>query len=95
MCWTIILMAMELLADFLIRSNMCVLNGRSTTCTNDDYTCVSTRGSSEVDYCIILQDSASQPWNFRVTHDQVMESCIPDHSLLKWILNIDSIGSVK
>ncbi|CAG2197790.1 unnamed protein product [Mytilus edulis] len=41
----------EILCDFLINSNCCILNGRNTKSNN--YTYVSKRGSSVVDYCIV------------------------------------------
>ena len=53
----------SLFADFLVRSNLCVFNGRSGL---DDFTCVSPRGASVVDYCVIPQESIAQPWNFIV-----------------------------
>ena len=82
-----------LFGDFLLRSNMCVLNGRSD---NDDFTCVSTKGASVVDYCIIPQEAMLLQWNFSVTRarevfnqagcDKVADNIIPDHSLLFWDL---------
>jgi len=39
------------LIDFLIYTNMCILNGRHYV--NNDYTSVSVKGSAVVDYCIL------------------------------------------
>ena len=41
----------ELFCDFLSNINCCILNGRNFI--NNDYTFVSTRGSSVVDYCVV------------------------------------------
>ena len=37
--------------DFLISVNCCILNGRNFV--NNDFTCISTKGCSVVDYCIV------------------------------------------
>ena len=77
----------SLLADFLVHTNLCELNGRSGL---DDFTCVSPKGASLEDYCVI--PSIAQPWNFMVKRARevvaeshcgdICDSTIPDHSLL-------------
>ena len=42
----------ERFIDFLINANLCMLNGRYNDCLNN-FTSVSTKGSSVVDYCIL------------------------------------------
>ena len=41
----------NILIEFLINSNMCMLNGRN--CINKDFTSVSTKGLAVVDYCLV------------------------------------------
>lgn len=41
--------------DVLISVNCCILNGRNFV--NNDFTCVSTKGCSVVDYCIVPYDN--------------------------------------
>ena len=41
----------KILIDFLINTNMCILNGRSNC--NNDFTSVSTNGHAVVDYCFV------------------------------------------
>ena len=53
----------EEFVDFLQEMAMCVLNGRSE---NDNYTCISTKGSSVVDYIAVLQDQYYLFCDFKV-----------------------------
>ena len=81
--------------DFLHRSNMCVLNGRGST---NDFTCVSQRGASVVDYCLVSHGSLGNGWNFNIHRARDIfhisgcmdgtfsENILPDHSLLTWDL---------
>ena len=41
----------DVFIDFLINVNCCIVNGRNSI--QDDFTYVSTRGSSVVDYCLV------------------------------------------
>ena len=52
------------LLTFLIDSNMCVLNGRNYT--HNDFTSISVKGSSVVDYCIVHQDNLELFSDFNV-----------------------------
>ena len=88
----------ELLIDFLINTNMVMLNGRFKCC-EDNFTSISVKGHSIVDYCITLQEQFAFFSDFKVvTTSQLMSrtgkvgvyapSCIPDHSLLSWKINL-------
>ncbi|CAC5385362.1 unnamed protein product [Mytilus coruscus] len=90
--------------DFLINSNCCMLNGRK--CINNDFTYVSTKGQSVVDYMIIKQDNLSiDHFNVIRASDFVTEAglniCgidsryVPDHSFLKCSVNLQSVGVVE
>ena len=82
----------EMLIDFLINTNMCFLNGRDS---DNDFTSVSTNGRAVVDYCFVSHTSLKIFSNFSVTRSsefinqsgclsKINPSSIPDHSLLKW-----------
>ncbi|VDH96384.1 Hypothetical predicted protein [Mytilus galloprovincialis] len=91
----------EILCDFLINSNCCILNGRNTKRNN--YTYVSTRGSSVVDYCIVPYENVCRFTDFEVsTMSELMQNynlfdsvdqCVskPDHSLLAWNMCLDKL----
>ena len=83
----------ERFIDFLINTNMCMLNGRSDS--EQNYTSVSINGSSVVDYCIVPHEQLFNFTNFSVnlTSDLItscrnianlVPSSTPDHSLLAW-----------
>ena len=85
----------ELLIDFLINCNFCILNGRNEV--RKDFTSVSTKGCAVVDYCLISHDALSGFICFSVTRvteltnqcnsiNRVAGSSIPDHSALTWKL---------
>ena len=88
----------ELFVDFLINTNTVMLNGRFNECDNN-FTSVSVKGLSVVDYCITRQDHLSKFSDFKVlSTSEIMNrndavgvyapSCIPDHSLLSWKINL-------
>ena len=92
----------ELFIDFLINTNMAMLNGRFSECDNH-FTSVSVKGLSVVDYCISQQNQLSNFSDFKVLPtSQIMDrnnivgvyapSCIPDHSLLSWKINMKVTG---
>ena len=74
--------------DFLKAAGLCTLNGRG----QDNFTYISTNGSSVVDYCIVDKDSYHNFLNFSVvTMADILASSsymeyqsISDHSLLTW-----------
>ncbi|MES9880570.1 MAG: endonuclease/exonuclease/phosphatase family protein, partial [Sedimenticola sp.] len=83
----------DILIEFLINSNFCILNGRQSS--KDDFTSVSTKGKAVVDYCLVSQSDISSFNNFVVTRasdlisscsclESVAPSSIPDHSALTW-----------
>ena len=55
----------ELFIDFLINTNLCVLNGRNSV--KNDFTSISVKGCSVVDYCITPYDSLNYFTDFTVT----------------------------
>ena len=83
----------ELFIDFLINTNLCILNGRNSV--KNDFTSISVKGCSVVDYCITPYDSLNYFTEFTVTRTTdlinkayalsvLAPSSIPDHSLLSW-----------
>ena len=89
----------DIFIDFLINVNCCIVNGRNSLA--DDFTFVSTRGCSVVDYCLAPYESLSRISDFKVIRtsqlaqdadilDQIDMSCaIPDHSFLAWSFLLD------
>ena len=81
------------LIDFLVDSRMCMLNGRMG---RNDFTCVSTRGKSVVDYAIVPHEQLPSCSDFTVSRlSQLIQErglCvpdkIPDHSLLEWTIDL-------
>ena len=70
-----------------------MLNGRSHS---DNFTCISSKGRSVVDYCIVQADYFQSISNFTVrTISEFLDNIgivdaeqLPDHSLLSWLLEI-------
>ena len=85
------------LVDFLIENKLCVLNGRYA---DDGFTCVSSRGSSVVDYICVPHVALKKCSNFRVISNYDLldyhhlhnfigpRSRLPDHCLLVCNLSI-------
>ena len=73
--------------DFLRGTEMCVVSGRKG---KDAFTCVSGRGCSGVDYCVVGVEDFDMIENLRITTCEVVEEMrsdgvsmmVPDHSLL-------------
>ncbi|CAC5368340.1 unnamed protein product [Mytilus coruscus] len=79
----------SIFCDFLSDVSCCILNGRNMT--QNDFTCVSTRGSSVVDYCIVPYERLQHFEKFSVNrastlvdtvngigkHD--LKGIVPDH----------------
>ena len=86
------------LLDFCINSNMCILNGRNTI--NNDFTSISTKGLSVVDYALVPYCKLDCFQNFYVANSSELihetqskgiidpDHSIPDHSLLKWTFEV-------
>ena len=84
----------DILIDFLISTNMCVLNGRNSL--KDDYTFISSQGGSLViDYCFVTYEDLELYDNFEVHRirtliqeifeaGSVTSGHLPDHSFLTW-----------
>ena len=47
----------HLLIEFLLNSNVCILNGRNSNL--NDFTCITSIGRSVVDYCLVNHDYLS------------------------------------
>ncbi|CAC5406403.1 unnamed protein product [Mytilus coruscus] len=81
---------------FLSNVNCCILNGRNFL--SNDFTFVSTRGTSVVDYCIVPYEYLNKFVDFEVIRAQSLVNStfttgaydskhIPDHSLICWTFN--------
>ena len=90
--------------DFLISVNCCILNGRNFI--NNDFTCISTKGCSVVDYCIVPYEYLNLCSDFSVVRANDLVTAagydisgvdlklIPDHSMIKWKVDLSSISSI-
>ena len=87
----------ETFVDFLSSVNMAVVNGRKG---QDAFTCISSKGCSVVDYCIVGVDNFELIDNFKVlTMSECVEgmqcrgdiSRIPDHSIIQWEVFVDGM----
>ena len=78
----------HLLLDFLLSSNVCMLNGRNFIC--NDFTCITSNGRSVDDYCFTALEDQSLFSDFNVHkvadiinevgHDSILfSSSFPDH----------------
>ena len=89
----------DVFINFLVNGNCCILNGRNHV--NNDFTCISIRGKSVVDYCVIPYETLGLFSDFQVIRatdlfNQASCVCIvdptgaviSDHSLLRWRLNL-------
>ena len=82
------------LLDFLLETKMCILNGRTNSEFDNDFTFCHTRGKSVVDYIIVPHDQVSEysdltitPCNDIIQKYDLVSLCHsanspPDHSLL-------------
>ena len=89
----------DCLIEFLLSTNCCVMNGRGT---KDDFTCISSHGSSVVDYCIVPYELSEMFTNLEVRSARSVlqemaevgvldpSRTTPDHSLLTWQLQLSS-----
>ena len=89
----------ERFCEFLIDSNCCIMNGRNYK--KNDYTFISTQGSSVVDYCVTPYEHINLCRDVSVitTSDLISETGIqnridcplayPDHSLLVWTILVE------
>ena len=85
------------LLEFLLSTNCCVMNGRSGV---NDFTCISNKGLSVVDYCIVPHEHVQPVNNFAVRRARFVfdnagwagimdpSHSIPDHSILTWGVNL-------
>ncbi|VDH90239.1 Hypothetical predicted protein [Mytilus galloprovincialis] len=85
--------------DFLIDVNCCILNGRNSL--HNDYTFISTRGSSVVDYCVLPYEQLKSFSDFTVhrTTELIknigmvdkfdLRRIVPDHSVLTWSMSLN------
>ena len=93
----------HILLDFLINSNFCIfVCGRNSN--KNDFTSVSTKGSSVVDYCLVSHAvldkfsdfyvyTASELINLNGNINVVVPSSIPDHSCITWVISTETGAS--
>ena len=90
----------ELLIDFLINVNMCILNGRNAV--SNGFTSISTKGLLVVDYCLVPHDILPKLISFEVIRKVELirrtgnvsvtaPSSIPDHSVLMREIDVSSM----
>ena len=56
----------ELLCEFLINSNCCMLNGRNLESSANEFTCIQSQGSSVVDYGLVPHEDHYKYTDFKV-----------------------------
>ena len=89
----------EVLIEFLINTNMFILNDRNYL--RNDFTSVSMKGLSVVDYCLVSHDALSAFSSFDVIRtvelinrvndiNSLAPSSIPNHSVISWKMNFDN-----
>jgi len=90
----------QIFMEFLTNCNMCMLNGRNSA--RNDFTSISVKGCSVVDYCIVSHDQLNDFKNFQVIRatelitqcgivgSDVAPTSIPDHSCLMWNIQIST-----
>ncbi|CAG2217548.1 unnamed protein product [Mytilus edulis] len=95
----------KVFCEFLTDISCCILNGRNTLL--NDYTYVSTRGLSVVDYCVVPYEMLDIFNKFKVTRTSLiieqicangkfdLQKIIPDHSLLTWEITLKFSQSNK
>ena len=93
----------ELLCEFLINSNCCMLNGRNPESSANEFTCIRSQCSSVVDYCLVPHEDLNKYTDFKVwkVSDLINKSRIlntldvntsrPDHSILSWKVDIGNM----
>ena len=88
----------ELLIDWMRSSGLVFVNGRQG---RDHFTCISSRGRSVVDYCLVPEEELMSIRNFDVKATSLCEEelCggeegyrIPDHSVHQWDIVGDGGG---
>ena len=89
----------EILIEFLINANMCILNGRN--CLSNDFTSVSVKDSAIVDYCLVAHESLHLFTSFNVIRTvdlinrlvatgSIAPVSFPDHSVITWKIDFES-----
>ena len=71
----------ELLCDFLIDTNCCILNDRNMSSNN--YTCIKSQGASVVDYCLVPHEDLNKFTQVKV------------HKMTDLINEFEIIGSIE
>ncbi|CAC5398782.1 unnamed protein product [Mytilus coruscus] len=88
----------DLFVDFLVDSNFCVLNDRIGN--ENNYTCVSKKGKSVVDYVVVPHESIPSVSDFKVNtisdlidrYNMDVPDKTSDHSILEWKLAVMNEG---
>ena len=84
----------ERLCEFFVDSNCCIMKGRNNR--KNDFTFISSLGSSVIDYCIVPYEYMSRFPTSQLINDANIHSTLdspgtyPDHSLLVWTILVDS-----
>ena len=90
----------ERFCEFLINSHCCMMNGRN--CQNNDFTFISTSGSSVIDFCVVpydylsnIQDLSVHPTSAIISVSNIHCTLVspgtyPDHSLLVWTISVEN-----
>ena len=92
------------LIDFLLSSNMCMLNGRNSSI--DEYSCITPAGTSVVGYCLVTHERLKFFTDCKVTkvsdiinlvgHDKILVSTsLPDRFALSWKLDLGSLDETE
>ena len=86
------------LIDFLLQSNMCIVNGRITP-LHDGFTSISHRGTAVVDFVLTSHDNLNDIESFQVLPvtdlmnalgpDRMGGPRVSDHSILVWTVQLD------
>ena len=83
-------MSLSLVINFLLETNLCIVNGRIKS-INDNYTSVSSKGKAVVDYVIVLIQNINCDYLLKVhfvtelvSNLDLESDNIPDHSLLEF-----------
>ena len=94
----------EILNEYLINSNMCILNGRNFI--KNDFTSVSVKGYAVVDYCLVNHENLSSFQDFDVIRTVDLISRLPDlsstapvsfpdHSVIAWKIDCGSFDDTS
>ena len=64
-----------------------MMNGRNSQ--NNDFTFLSTSGSSVIDYCVVPYEYISNIQDYNIHYTLDSPGTYPDHSLLVWTIVVE------